>query len=80
MNDQIFFILVVNIYFLFNVIIASLLVIIRAISLCFRSQIFVRNSGNSQILLMHAMNEEQNPEAMSILKLLEQKTVPVSVA
>ena len=80
MNDQIFFILVVNMYFLFKVIIASLLVIIRAISLCFRSQIFVRNSGNSQILLMHAMNEEQNPEAMSILKLLEKKTAPVSVA
>ena len=68
-----------NMYFLFKVIIASLLDITGGF-LCFRSQIFVRNSGNSQILLMHAMNEEQNPEAMSILKLLEKKTAPVFIA
>jgi len=46
----------------------------------YRSQIFVRNSGNSQILLMHAMNEEQNTEAMTILKLLEQKSTSAPVA
>ncbi|KAF6024263.1 C17orf75 [Bugula neritina] len=45
----------------------------------FRSLVFVRNSGNSNILLMHAINEEQTDESAAILKLLQEKTAPGQV-
>jgi len=44
-----------------------------------RSLVFVRNSGNSNILLMHAINEEQTDESAAILKLLQEKTAPGQV-
>ncbi|XP_067934978.1 protein Njmu-R1-like [Watersipora subatra] len=39
----------------------------------FRSNVFLKNSGNAQILLMHALNEEQTPDSLSILRLLKER-------